>query len=289
MTELLHRTLGEQVELEGVLAPRLWPIEADQNQLESALLNLAVNARDAMPAGGKLTIETVNTALGESYAAVDSEVKPARYVEISVSDSGHGMSPETLARVFEPFFTTKEVGRGTGLGLSMVYGFVRQSGGHVTIYSEERQGTTVKMYFPRFLGSTARVDESNALAVPTSSDGEVVLVVEDNEDVRSYMVLRELGYRVLEAPESEAALAILRGPARIDLLFTDVVLPGRSGRVLADMAAGLRPGLKILFTTGYSRNAIVHQGRLDAGVQLISKPFTFEQLAARVREVLDMQ
>ena len=291
MTELLHRTLGEQIELEGVLAPRLWPIEVDQNQLESALLNLAVNARDAMPAGGKLTIETVNTALDESYAAVDTEVKPGQYVAICVSDSGHGMSPETVMRVFEPFFTTKEVGRGTGLGLSMVYGFVKQSGGHVTIYSEEGHGTTVRMYFPRFLGATAQADESNAVAVPTSSDGEVVLVVEDNEDVRTYssMVLKELGYRVLEASESESALAVLRGPTRIDLLFTDVVLPGRSGRVLADMASELRPGLKILFTTGYSRNAIVHQGRLDAGVQLITKPFTFEQLAARIRDVLDMK
>ncbi len=291
MTELLHRTLGEQVELEGVLAPRLWPIEVDQNQLESALLNLAVNARDAMPEGGKLTIETTNTALDESYAAVDSEVKPGQYVAICVSDSGHGMSPETLARVFEPFFTTKEVGRGTGLGLSMVYGFVKQSGGHVTIYSEEGQGTTVKMYFPRFLGATGRAGEGDALAAPTGSDGEVVLVVEDNEDVRTYssMVLKELGYRVLEASESEQALAILRGATRIDLLFTDVVLPGRSGRVLADMASELRPGLKILFTTGYSRNAIVHQGRLDAGVQLITKPFTFEQLAARIRDVLDMK
>ena len=291
MTELLHRTLGEQIELEGVLAPRLWPIEVDQNQLESALLNLAVNARDAMPGGGKLTIETSNTALDESYAAVDSEVKPGQYVAICVSDSGHGMSPETLVRVFEPFFTTKEVGRGTGLGLSMVYGFVKQSGGHVTIYSEEGQGTTVKMYFPRFLGAAPQTDESNALATPTSSDGEVVLVVEDNEDVRSYSsaVLKELGYRVLEASESEQALAILRGPTRVDLLFTDVVLPGRSGRVLADLAAELRPGLKILFTTGYSRNAIVHQGRLDAGVQLITKPFTFEQLAARIRDVLDLK
>ncbi len=291
MTELLHRTLGEHIELEGVLAPRLWAIEADQNQLESALLNLAVNARDAMPEGGKLTIETVNTALDESYVAVDSEVKPGQYVAISVSDSGHGMSPETAARVFEPFFTTKEVGRGTGLGLSMVYGFVKQSGGHVTIYSEEGQGTTVRMYFPRFLGATAQADEVDSLAVPTSSEGEVVLVVEDNEDVRSYssMVLKELGYRVLEASEAEAALAILRGPARIDLLFTDVVLPGKSGRVLADLAAVLRPGLKILFTTGYSRNAIVHHGRLDAGVQLITKPFTFEQLAARIRDVLDLR
>ncbi len=290
MTELLHRTLGEHIELEGVLAPRLWPIEADQNQLESALINLAVNARDAMQEGGKLTIETANTALDESYAAIDAEVKPGQYVAISVSDSGHGMASETLAHAFEPFFTTKEVGRGTGLGLSMVYGFVKQSGGHVTIYSEEGHGTTVRMYFPRYFGSAVGTGEDLAAAVPTGSEGEVVLVVEDNEDVRNYssMVLRELGYQVLEAGEADAALTILRGPARIDLLFTDVVLPGRSGRVLADEAAILRPGLKILFTTGYSRNAIVHHGRLDSGVQLITKPFTFEQLAARVRDVLDM-
>ncbi len=290
MTELLHRTLGEQIELEGVLAPRLWPIEADQNQLESALLNLAVNARDAMQEGGKLTIETANTALDESYAATDAEVKPGQYVAISVSDSGHGMASETLAHAFEPFFTTKEVGRGTGLGLSMVYGFVKQSGGHVTIYSEPGQGTTVRMYFPRYFGTASQADDEATAAVPTGSEGEVVLVVEDNEDVRNYSstVLRELGYQVLEAGEADAALAILRSPSRIDLLFTDVVLPGKSGRVLADEAAVLRPGLRILFTTGYSRNAIVHHGRLDSGVQLITKPFTFEQLAARVRDVLDM-
>lgn len=291
MTELLHRTLGEHIELEGVLAPRLWPIEADQNQLESALINLAVNARDAMPEGGKLTIETANTALDESYSATDAEVRPGQYVAISVSDSGHGMSGETLARAFEPFFTTKDVGRGTGLGLSMVYGFVKQSGGHVTLYSEPGQGTTVRLYFPRYFGSASDVDDDAAAALPTGGEGEVVLVVEDNEDVRNYSstVLRELGYQVLEAGEADAALAILRSPARIDLLFTDVVLPGRSGRVLADEAAVLRPGLRILFTTGYSRNAIVHHGRLDSGVQLITKPFTFEQLAARVRDVLDMK
>ena len=290
MTELLHRTLGEHIELEGVLAPRLWSIEADQNQLESALINLAVNARDAMPDGGKLTIETANTALDDSYVAIDSEVKPGQYVAISVSDTGSGMSTETVARVFEPFFTTKEVGRGTGLGLSMVYGFVKQSGGHVTIYSEVGQGTTVRMYFPRYLGSAAEADDTEGPAVPMSSEGEVVLVVEDNEDVRAYssMVLKELGYRVFEAVDAEAALQFLSGPARVDLLFTDVMLPGKSGRILADMATAMKPGLKVLFTTGYSRNAIVHHGRLDAGVQLITKPFTFEQLAARVRDVLDL-
>ena len=289
MTELLHRTLGEHIELEGVLAPRLWAVEADQNQLESAIINMAVNARDAMPEGGKLTIETGNTALDEGYAAVDSEVIPGQYVVIAVSDTGHGMDKETLTRVFEPFFTTKEVGRGTGLGLSQVYGFVKQSGGHITVYSEPGQGTTVKMYFPRYHGSADGVAETVEAFVPASSDGEVILLVEDNDDVRAYsaMILGELGYKVLEAPEAGAALNILRTPQRIDLLFTDVVLPGRSGRVLADEAARLRPGLKILFTTGYSRNAIMHHGRLDPGVQLITKPFTFEQLGTRVRDVLD--
>ena len=289
MTELLHRTLGEQVELEGVLAPRLWAIEADQNQLESAILNLAVNARDAMPEGGKLTIETANTALDESYAAVDAEVVPGQYVVICVSDTGSGMSKDTLARVFEPFFTTKDVGRGTGLGLSMVYGFVKQSGGHVTLYSEEGQGTAVKLYFPRFRGGARIQEVADETALPMGSLDEVILVVEDNNEVRanSILSLTELGYRVVEAAEADSALEIIKSDQRIDLLFTDVILPGKSGRVLADTAAQLRPGLKVLFTTGYSRNAIVHHGRLDPGVQLLSKPFTFEQLATRVRDMLD--
>lgn len=289
MTELLHRTLGETVELESVMAPRLWAVEVDQNQLESAVINLAVNARDAMPGGGKLTIETANTALDESYFARDAEVIPGQYVMLSVSDSGSGMSKETLERAFEPFYTTKEVGRGTGLGLSMVYGFVKQSGGHVTLYSEEGQGTTVKLYFPRYTGNVGAADIDEQPPVPKASLEEVILVVEDNEDVRSYSVaiLRELGYIVMEASEAEEALRILNGAHRVDLLFTDVVLPGKTGRVLADAARLLRPDLRVLFTTGYSRNAIVHQGRLDADVQLISKPFTFDQLAARVRDVLD--
>ncbi len=272
-----------------MLAPRLWAIEADQNQLESAMLNLAVNARDAMPDGGKLTIETGNALLDEAYTATDSEVAPGQYVMIAVSDTGTGMSSKTLERVFEPFFTTKDPGRGTGLGLSMVYGFVKQSGGHVTIYSEEGHGTTVKLYFPRYHGTAAAPLSPESVPLPRGSEGEVVMLVEDNDDVRAYsrMILSELGYRVLEATEAESALAILASDQRVDLLFTDVVLPGRSGRVLADEAARLRPGLKVLYTTGYSRNAIVHHGRLDPGVQLITKPFTFEQLAGRVRDVLD--
>lgn len=289
-TELLHRTLGETIELETVMTARLWPVEIDQNQLENAILNLAVNARDAMPGGGKLTIETANTMLDESYTAKDSEVVPGQYVVVSISDTGSGMTRETLNRVFEPFYTTKEVGKGTGLGLSMVYGFVKQSGGHVTIYSEPGQGTTVRLYFPRYRGSmpddTVRV---RATAPPGGLKDEIILVVEDNDDVRSYsvMMLNELGYTVLEAADAEAALAVLQGPDRIDLLFTDVVLPGKTGRVLANEALVLRPLLRVLFTTGYSRNAIIHHGRLDAGVQLLTKPFTFDQLAIRVRDVLD--
>jgi DNA-binding response OmpR family regulator/nitrogen-specific signal transduction histidine kinase len=289
MTDLLHRSLGEQIELEGVLAPRLWTVEVDQNQLENAILNLALNARDAMPEGGKLTIETANTALDQGYSAVDAEVIPGQYAMVSVSDTGCGMTKETLGRAFEPFYTTKEVGRGTGLGLSMVYGFVKQSGGHVTIYSEEDRGTTVKLYFPRFLGDAKTEHAQEARAVPRGADGEVILLVEDNEEVRAYsaMVLSELGYAVVQAPHADGALAILASDQRVDLLFTDVVLPGPSGRVLAEAAATMRPGLKVLFTTGYSRNAIVHHGRLDPGVQLISKPFTFDELGARVRDLLD--
>ncbi|MCK1302060.1 MULTISPECIES: GAF domain-containing protein [unclassified Bradyrhizobium] len=289
MTDLFHRTLGETIELEGVLAPRLWTVDVDPNQVESAILNLGINSRDAMPQGGRLTIETANVFLDEQYAATEAEVVPGQYVMVSVSDTGSGMDRETLGRVFEPFFTTKEVGKGTGLGLSMVYGFVKQSGGHVAIYSEPGTGTSVKMYFPRYQGKAESGTEIQAALAPRGHSEEVILVVEDNDDVRAYSVsvLAEMGYSVLEAQDPEAALSILRRPDRIDLLFTDVVLPGRSGRELADLAGQLRPGLKVLFTTGYSRNAIVHHGRLDAGVQLIIKPFTFEGLAARVRDVLD--
>jgi PAS domain S-box-containing protein len=288
MSDLLHRTLGEQVELESVLSPRLWKIEVDQNQLESAILNLAVNARDAMPNGGKLTIETANTYLDESYVARDSEVTVGQYVLVAVTDTGSGISTEALVRVFEPFFTTKEAGQGTGLGLSMVYGFVKQSKGHITIYSEPGEGTTVKLYFPRHHGEH-EPEPVPAASYPAGSEGEVVLVVEDNESVRSFSVmsLTELGYGVIEATDAQAALAIIASDQRVDLLFTDVVLPGASGRQLADEAHRMRPDLKVLYTTGYSKNAIVHHGRLDAGVHLLSKPFTFEQLANRVRDVID--
>lgn len=292
MSDLLRRTLGEPVAIETVLAGGLWRIEADPNQLENALLNLAVNARDAMPDGGKLTIETANSRLDEAYAREDPEVEPGQYVVVCVSDTGCGMSKETIAHVFEPFFTTKEVGRGTGLGLSMVYGFVKQSNGHVKIYSEEGEGTTVKLYFPRLTTAIEEKDAAEAAEEPTpeGQQGEVILVVEDDDDVREYSVevLRELGYSVLAAPNGDAALRSLKRKQRIDLLFTDVVLPGgMTGRKLVDAALKVRPELKVLFTTGYARDAIVHNGRLDPDVQLIGKPFTFSDLAARVRDILD--
>jgi signal transduction histidine kinase/DNA-binding response OmpR family regulator len=289
MTELLHRTLGETVELEAVMASRLWLIEADQHQLESAILNLAVNARDAMQEGGKLTIETVNTALDESYFETDAEIIPGQYVMVSISDNGSGMSKDTLVRAFEPFYTTKEVGRGTGLGLSMVYGFVKQSRGHVTLYSEVGLGTTVKLYFPRYLGELDAVPNVAVAATPHASRGEVVLVVEDSDEVRAYSVsiLKELGYLVLQASNADDALEIIRQTGRLDLLFTDVVLPGKTGRVLAEAAKAIRENLPVLYTTGYSRNAIVHHGRLDPNTDLISKPFTFDQLATRVRDIMD--
>jgi PAS domain S-box-containing protein len=290
MSELLHRTLGETIEVESVLAPRLWTVEADPNQLENAIINLAINARDAMPEGGKLTIETSNTHLDQSYTAQNPEVAPGQYAVICISDTGTGMDAETLSKAVEPFFTTKEVGRGTGLGLSMVYGFLKQSGGHIKIYSEPGEGTTVKMYLPRLLGTAQEQKDEDATASIGAFGDEVILVCEDDEDVRAYSaeVLRELGYQVLEAADGPSALALLKANGAVDLLFTDVVLPGGlSGADLARQAAELKPGLKTLFTTGYARNAIVHHGRLDPGVELLTKPFSYADLASRVRDILD--
>ena len=291
MSELLHRTLGETIEVEAVLPPRIWLVETDQNQLENAILNIAINARDAMPDGGKLTLETKNTHLDESYAEQNPGVIPGQYVVICISDTGIGMDAETAARAVEPFFTTKEVGKGTGLGLSMVYGFIKQSGGHLKIYSEPGEGTTVNIYLPRLVGHAAVSEEKEQLATPVGGEAETILVCEDDEDVRAYSaeVLRELGYRVLEAGNGAEALAHLRnGNPKVDLLFTDVVLPGgMTGAELAREAARVDPTLKILFTTGYARNAIVHHGRLDPGVQLLTKPFSYTDLAGRIREILD--
>jgi PAS domain S-box-containing protein len=290
MSDLLNRSLGETIEVEIVRSAGLWRVESDPNELESAILNLAVNARDAMPEGGRLTIETTNAHIDELYAAKHAEVHPGQYVALSISDSGSGMDPETLRRAFEPFFTTKPVGKGTGLGLSQVYGFVKQSGGHVKIYSELGQGTTVKMYFPRLQGSISEVDVQPAAAVPEGTREELILVVEDEDSVRTHSVevLRELGYHVFEASDGPSALRVLERETRIDLLFTDVVLPGgMTGAQVAARARGLHPALKVLFTTGYARNAIFHHGRLDKGVHLITKPFSFTDLATKVRDVLD--
>lgn len=288
LSELLQRTLGETVALETVSAAGLWFAHADPAELETALMNLAINARDAMPNGGQLTIETANVSLDEHYVSTLVEpVPPGQYAMLAVSDTGEGMKKETIDRVFEPFFTTKAAGKGTGLGLSQVYGFVRQSGGHIRIYSEPGEGTTVKLYLPRDL--RAELPASEQIASRADGGSETVLVVEDHEGLREYSVgvLRELGYRVLEASEGQAGLKLLRERPDIDLLFTDVVLPGLNGRQLADQALEIRPGLKVLFTTGYTRNAIVHNGRLDDGVSLITKPFTFEGLASKVRNMLD--
>ncbi|HEY1753057.1 MAG TPA: ATP-binding protein [Caulobacteraceae bacterium] len=292
ISELIHRTLGETVSVETVLAAGLWQVEVDANELEAAILNLAVNARDAMPGGGQLTIETANAHIDDLYAANHPDVAPGQYVSVSVSDTGAGMDEATVTRAFEPFFTTKPVGQGTGLGLSQVYGFVKQSGGHVKIYSEVGEGTTIKIYLPRLLlpADAAPGQSEPDLPTPDAERGETILVVEDDDDVRTYSVdiLRELGYRVVEAHDGPSALRLLERQTRVDLLFTDVVLPGgMTGAQTAEQARALRPGLKVLFTTGYARNAIIHHGRLDKGVRLVTKPFGSAELAAKIRDVLD--
>lgn len=290
MSDLLSRALGELIQMEVITSPGLWRVEADPNQLESCLINLAVNARDATIGGGRLIIETANAHLDEAYAASQVEVAPGDYVVIAVTDDGHGMSKETLSRVFEPFFTTKEVGKGTGLGLSQVYGFTKQSGGHIKLYSEEGQGTTVKVYLPRLLTDAVSADSIIESALEKSSGEETILVVEDDDDVRAYSVesLRELNYHVLEAPDGPAALRLIDTyEGKIDLLFTDVVMPKMSGSELADAARSRLPHLRVLYTSGYTRNGIVHGGRLDPGVEIISKPFTYQALAQKIRDVLD--
>lgn len=290
MSELLRRTIGEQLKVESVLAGGIWRVNADPAQLESAILNLCVNARDAMPNGGNLTIETANTWLDEDYAAGHSEVAAGQYAVICVTDTGVGMTPEVADRAFEPFYTTKAVGAGTGLGLSQVFGFVKQSGGHIKIYSEVGTGTTVKIYLPRWAGEvTEEVSAPDRAAPPRAQDHEIVLVVEDDEKVRNVTVdvLRELGYTVVHARSGEDALLQLGLQPKIDLLVTDIVMPGMTGRVLADQAMELRPALKVLFMTGYSRNAVIHNGVLDAGVAFLQKPFTTERLALKFRDVLD--
>ncbi len=288
MSDLLHRTLGEHIRMETVLAAGLWPTHADPSQLENAIINLCVNGRDAMPAGGKLTIETANCHLDEAYGRVNG-MAAGQYVLVAVTDTGSGMAPEVIAKAFDPFFTTKGQTAGTGLGLSQVYGFVKQSGGHVKIYSEPGQGTTVKIYLPRFIGVAEAPVQTAIRTLPSGHANEVVLVVEDEERVRQVSVeaLRELGYTVIHADSAVAALRELDRHPAVTLLFTDIVMPDVNGRALADEAVKRRPGLKVLFTTGFTRNAVVHNGVLDAGVNFLPKPFTLQQLAEKVREVLD--
>jgi PAS domain S-box-containing protein len=283
---LLQRALGEDRPLEIVGAAGAWNIEADPAQLETALLNLAVNARDAMPQGGKVTLEAANVYVDEVYAARHADIKAGQYCLLSLTDSGVGMSPETLSHVFEPFFTTKTAGQGTGLGLSQVYGFLKQSGGHVNIYSEERQGTCIKMYFPRVYEDATGLD-----AIPHSpavtGQGQRVLVVEDDTDVRQFVweTLRDLNYDVIAKESGETALEHLRTAGRVDAIITDVIMPGMNGRQLADAAKTISPETKIIFMTGYSRNAIVHNGRLDPGVILLQKPFSREELSSKINSL----
>lgn len=286
VSELLRRTIGENIRIETVLGGGTWRTSVDPHQLENALLNLGVNSRDAMPDGGRLTIETTNGRLERQYAQ-DAGVSPGEYVMVAVTDTGSGMKPEVVAKAFDPFFTTKGVGKGTGLGLSQVYGFVRQSGGHVKIYSEIGQGTSIKIYLPRYVGELARPAVVTPEAVIPETDGTYVLVVEDEESVRSFAVaaLKEIGYRVVSAPDAAAGIEELKQHPEIAVLFTDVVMPGANGRQLADEALRLRPDLKVLFTTGYTKTAVVHNGVLDAGVHLLSKPFTIEQLSRAMRKV----
>ncbi len=290
MSDLLRRTLGEQVTVETVLGGGVWRAHADPHQLEIAILNLAVNARDAMPKGGKLTIETANVDLDDKYASTQAEFIPGQYVMIAVSDTGLGMSPEVKAKAFDPFFTTKDVGHGTGLGLSQVYGFVKQSRGHVKIYSEVDEGTTIKIYLPRILAENVPTEHKYNEFLARGAQSETILVVEDDADVRAYSseTLRELGYSVVEADTGRTALQVLESNPEIRLIFTDIGLPGgMNGRQLADAARKRRGDLKVLFTTGYARNAIVHDGRLDAGVELITKPYSQAALADKLRKILD--
>jgi signal transduction histidine kinase/CheY-like chemotaxis protein len=290
ISELLRQTLGEATVLETVLAGGLWRTHADAGQLENAILNLAINARDAMPDGGKVMIETLNCSLDDDYVGNYPDLVAGQYVMIAVSDEGSGMSPETMDRAIDPFFTTKEVGKGTGLGLSQVYGFVKQSKGHLKIYSEIGHGTAVKIYLPRYFGSEQVAEVAAVMRQPErrGASSEVILVVEDEDRIREVTTeaLRELGYTALPAASAKQALQILESRPEIGLLFTDIVMPDMNGRRLAEAALKLHPNLKVLYTTGYTRNAVVHNGVLDPDVNFIAKPFTFDQLGQKIREVL---
>jgi hypothetical protein len=287
MQDLLQRSMGERIELICKLSDDLWTAFTDANQLESALLNLAINARDAMPEGGRLTIESTNTRLDKTYTALYEDVQPGEYVAVSVSDTGVGMSPEVLQKAVDPFFTTKPVGEGTGLGLSVIYGFIKQSRGHLRIYSQVGQGTTVRLYLPR--AQQDAVDPKPVNAETPRGQGEAILVVEDEATVRSIIsdALQDLGYNVLTASEARFAIPLLQSHTRIDLLVTDVILPHINGRKLAEMARTSRPGLKVLFVSGYSENALVRGDFIDAGMDMLSKPFALDTLGAKVHAMIN--
>ncbi|NYH11991.1 ATP-binding protein [Pseudomonas moraviensis] len=288
MGELLQRSLNESIQLDMRLHEQLWVAEADPNQLESALLNLVINARDAMPDGGNLVVETGNQVLDRDYTATYSNLEPGDYVVLSVTDNGCGMPESVINRAFDPFFTTKPIGQGTGLGLSMIYGFSKQSGGHVSIDSKIDQGTTVKLYLPRFQGESLPHAPTDMEQAPDAMEGETVLIVEDDPAVRVLVsaVLSELGYGFVEAGDADGAMPILDSEQRIDLLISDVGLPGMNGRQLAEIGRQYRPDLKVLFITGYAEHAAVRGGFLDPGMQMITKPFTFDLLTAKVREMI---
>ncbi len=291
MSELIRRAIGEDVALETILAGGLWKVHVDAGELENSILNLAVNSRDAMPEGGRITIETANCHLDEDYARDNPGAKPGQYVLVAITDTGAGMTADTIERAFDPFFTTKPAGRGTGLGLSQVYGFVKQSGGHIKIYSEVGRGTAVKIYLPRDVSeSETVVKRSEAKAIGAAKPGETILVVEDEPRVRAFAVeaLREIGYEVISAGGAEEALHLLdEAKPAPDLLLTDIVMPNMDGRRLADEANRRHPELKVLFTTGFTKNAVIHNGVLDPGVNFLAKPFSIEALAAAVRAALE--
>ena len=289
MSDFFRRTLAENIDLELIGRDGLWPVEVDPSQMEAAILNLVVNAKDAMADTGKLTIETANVFIDEQYSQQNAEIPVGQYVQMIVSDSGRGMPKEIQEKAFDPFFTTKQPGQGTGLGLSQVYGFVSQSGGHVKIHSKEGEGTTIKIYLPR-AHIVVDLVKDDAVTLVGSHGSETILVVEDESDVRSYLVatLQDLNYSVREAPDGASALALFDSASvQIDLLLTDIVLPGINGRQLADELCKRQPNLKVLFMTGYSRDAIVHHGRLDVGVSMLQKPLTQATLAAKIRHILN--
>ncbi len=289
MEDLISRTMGPAVNVNVVGAAGLWPVRVDSSQLESSLLNLCINARDAMPEGGKLVVETANKWM-DARAARERDLLPGQYVSLCVTDNGSGMEPNVIEHAFDPFFTTKPMGQGTGLGLSMIYGFVRQSGGQVRVYSEVGKGTTLCLYFPRYAGSVEEIGEDTGAEKVEAGSGEVVLVVDDEATVRMLVaeVLGDAGYKILEAPDGPAALKILQSDRKLDLLITDVGLPGgMNGRQVADAARVQRKDLKILFITGFAENAVVGNGYLDAGMEILAKPFAMSTLANRVREMID--